>query len=249
MKVTKAKIIVAAVVLCTLGAAFFLQGNDFFLPYKTETPVQMESPEETAFPERNSVLAEQEEQAESENGTVSESAPQAKDSQAAFTPQPTEVQSETEEEKPAEPKEKNATEEHELTCNLSVSCAAALEHMDKLDPAKRAGIPEGGIIFPAQRVTFYEGETVFHVLQREMKKNKIHMEFVNTPMYRSAYIEGIYNLYEGDCGELSGWLYCVNGTFPGYACSQYSLSDGDTVEIIYTCDSGRDVGGERSVDN
>ena len=62
--------------------------------------------------------------------------------------------------------------------------------------------------------SFYEGETVFHVLLRETKKNKIHFEFVNTPVYNSAYIEGIGNLYEFDCGELSGWMYCVNGWYP-----------------------------------
>ena len=40
-----------------------------------------------------------------------------------------------------------------------------------------------------------------------MKKNKIHMEFENTPLYNSAYVEDIANLYEFDCGELSGWMY------------------------------------------
>ena len=39
---------------------------------------------------------------------------------------------------------------------------------------------------------------------REMKKAKIHMEFRNTPIYNSAYIMGINNLYEFDVGELSG---------------------------------------------
>lgn len=33
-------------------------------------------------------------------------------------------------------------------------------------------------------------------------------------MYNSAYIEGINNLYEFDCGELSGWMYKVNGLVP-----------------------------------
>ena len=37
---------------------------------------------------------------------------------------------------------------------------------------------------------------MFNVLQREMRKAGIHMEFEDTPMYNSAYIEGINNLYE-----------------------------------------------------
>ena len=63
-------------------------------------------------------------------------------------------------------------------------------------------------------------------------------------LYNTAYIEGIANLYEFDCGELSGWMYRVNGEFPNVGCSLYKLKDGDTVEWVYTCDLGRDVGGE-----
>ena len=92
-------------------------------------------------------------------------------------------------------------------------------------------------------VTFYEGESVFNVLQRTCKQQKIHMEFSNTPIYNSAYIEGIHNLYEFDVGNLSGWMYKVNGWFPNYGCSRYQLKDGDVIEWVYTCDLGYDVGG------
>ena len=81
------------------------------------------------------------------------------------------------------------------------------------------------------------------MLQRVCRDNGIHMEFSNTPMYNSAYIEGIGNLYEFDCGEQSGWMYAVNGWFPNYGCSRYALKDGDTVKWVYTCDYGKDVGG------
>lgn len=133
------------------------------------------------------------------------------------------------------------------TCTLSVSCASILDNMDWLDPEKVELVPEDGVIFPPTEVTFYAGESVFNLLQREMKKNKIHMEFVNTPIYNSAYIEGINNLYEFDCGELSGWMFKVNGWFPNYGCSRYALQPGDNVEWVYTCDLGVDVGGYVSV--
>ena len=55
-------------------------------------------------------------------------------------------------------------------------------------------------------------------------------------------VEGINQLYEFDCGELSGWMYSVNSWFPNYGCSQYEVSDGDMIEWRYTCDLGRDVG-------
>ena len=50
-------------------------------------------------------------------------------------------------------------------------------------------MPSDGVIFKEQTVEFYDGESVFDLLQREMKNSKIHMEFENTPMYNSAYIE------------------------------------------------------------
>lgn len=129
------------------------------------------------------------------------------------------------------------------TCTLSVRCDTLLDHLDWLDSEKKDLVPEDGIIFPATQVTFYEGESVFDVLLREMKSAQLHMEFVNTPIYNSAYIEGINNLYEFDCGELSGWMYKVNGWFPNYGCSRYALQDGDVVEWVYTCSLGADVGG------
>lgn len=89
----------------------------------------------------------------------------------------------------------------------------------------------------------------FNLLVREMKQSKIHLEFENTPIYNSAYIEGIANLYEFDCGELSGWMYRVNGWFPNYGCSRYELQDGDKVEWLYTCDLGADIGGGDSTRN
>ncbi|MCD7947681.1 MAG: DUF4430 domain-containing protein [Oscillospiraceae bacterium] len=133
------------------------------------------------------------------------------------------------------------------TCTLSVRCDTILDNMSWLSKEKHELVPADGVIFPTTTVTFYEGESVFNVLQREMKGAKIHMEFVNTPMYNSAYIEGINNLYEFDVGELSGWMYQVNGWFPNYGCSRYQLQDGDVIEWVYTCNLGIDVGGYYAV--
>jgi hypothetical protein len=129
------------------------------------------------------------------------------------------------------------------TCTLSISCATILDNMDLCDPEKAELVPEDGWILKPTAVTFYEGESVFNVLQRTCKQLKIQMEFENTPIYNSAYIEGIQNLYEFDVGELSGWMYKVNEWFPNYGCSRYQLKDGDAIEWVYTCDLGYDVGG------
>lgn len=147
------------------------------------------------------------------------------------------------EEKPVPIESQDAVISNEaLTCTLAVRCNSVLDNMSKLNAEKAEIIPKDGIIYAEQTVTFYEGESVFDLLLREMKRNKIHMEYVNTPAYNSAYIEGIANLYEFDCGGISGWRYKVNGSFPDYGCSYYQLKEGDKVEWIYTCDLGEDVG-------
>ena len=105
------------------------------------------------------------------------------------------------------------------------------------------------MLLAATTVAFSQGESVFNVLQRTMKQQKLHLEFVQTPLYNSAYIEGICNLYAFDAGDLSGWMYSVNGVFPNYGCSQYTLQDGDAVCWVYTCDLGADVGAESTGGN
>ena len=147
---------------------------------------------------------------------------------------------------PVEPQDAEISDE-ELHCTISISCATILDNMDKCDKNKRELVPEDGWILPPTEVVFYDGESVFQVLKRTCKQNGIHMEFENTPIYNSAYIEGIHNLYEFDVGELSGWMYSVNGWFPNYGCSRYGLKDGDVVEWRYTCDLGDDVGGRYAV--
>lgn len=129
------------------------------------------------------------------------------------------------------------------TCTLSVRCDTILDNMTSLDPTKAEIIPQNGVIYGAKVVEFTQGESVFDVLLREMRNRGIHFEFESAPIYGSAYIEGIANIYEFDCGAQSGWMYKVNGVFPRYGCSNYIISKGDRIEFVYTCSSGKDIGG------
>lgn len=129
------------------------------------------------------------------------------------------------------------------TATISISCETILNNMDQLDPDKKELIPEDGWILKPVEVEFTEGESVFDLLLRVCRNNLIHMEYSNTPIYNSAYIEGIHNLYEFDCGALSGWMYKVDEWFPNYGCSRYQLKDGNVICWEYTCDLGYDVGG------
>ena len=148
---------------------------------------------------------------------------------------------------PVEPEDADVNKSKSYTCTFSIECSTILNNLDMLDPDKLECVPSGGVILKKTTVTFYEGESVFDVLQRLCKEKGIHMEAEWTPIYNSAYVEGIHNLYEFDCGALSGWMYKVNGWYPNYGSSRYQLKDGDVVEWRYTCDLGNDVGGSYAV--
>ncbi|MBO5454804.1 MAG: DUF4430 domain-containing protein [Clostridia bacterium] len=137
--------------------------------------------------------------------------------------------------------EDNVTKSDKLICTLSIRCDTILNNLNKLKPEKAGIIPPSGIILAETEVEFFEDENIFNVLLRETKKNKIHFEFSKTPVYNSVYIEGIANIYEFDCGDLSGWLYKVNSQTLPHSCSEYKLKPGDKIEFIYTCDLGNDI--------
>lgn len=125
-----------------------------------------------------------------------------------------------------------ASSEAENVCMFSICCAEALE-ADALSADMRELLPTDGVIFAA-RTEFSDGETVFDVLRRVCRENRIHMESSSTPLYGSVYIKGIANLYESDCGTGSGWVFTVNGVSPGFGSGSFALSPGDVVEWKYT---------------
>ncbi len=136
--------------------------------------------------------------------------------------------------------------EDSLTVFLSINCSTVFDNWDKLDPRLRYEkyVPSDGFILHQTEYVLRPGDSVYDILNRAVRHNKIQMEYqgINESAYGSVYIKGINFLYEFSCGEHSGWMYKVNGKFPGYGCSKYKLKDGDVIEWVYTCDLGRDVG-------
>lgn len=250
MKLTKGKIIAAFVVLCVLAAAFFLQGQD-----GTRSAAEPDNTENTMPGAAVSGEAGDSSGATSDRTGQSEETGGQKPEEVVPAG-PTEQK--PEENKPAEPEQSEPVEEPSvepvpettpppeepdvLTCTLSISCATVLDNMDKLTPGKEDLIPADGWLLAPIEVEFTQGESVFDVLQRELKNRNMHFEYSTAALYDTAYIEGICNLYEYDCGELSGWEYAVNGEFFSYGSSQFTLYDGDEVAWVYTCDLGADVG-------
>lgn len=141
---------------------------------------------------------------------------------------------------PVDPKESKISGE-EKRCHLAIRCDTILNNTEKLNKEKKDIIPKDGVIYAKKEVVFYEGETVFDVISRETKNAGIHLDFEKNIALDSIYIKGIANIYEMDCGDLSGWLYKVNGLMPNYGYAQYKLKEGDFIEFLYSCDMGNDI--------
>ena len=126
-------------------------------------------------------------------------------------------------------------------CTFGISCAVLTDKTEILPKNKRLLVPSDGVLLSPVSVAVEEGESVFDVTARVCREQGIPFEFTMTPVYHTAYIEGIGNLYEFDGGSASGWVYTVNGEQPGVGCSDYPVHRGDVLMWHYTCALGRDI--------
>ena len=204
-------------VVTRAGGDFYVLGGSTASD-ETEETEQKEQTEQTEQSESTKVAQTQQQQEETEQVQQTTKAPETKK------------------------QEVKETESKKLTCTIAIDCKTILDNWDDLNKKKADYVPKDGWILKKQTVEFEEGETVFDVLKRVLKENKIQMESSYTPMYGSYYVEGINQLYEFDCGKNSGWMYRVNGWYPNYGCSSYTLESGDEIEWRYTCNLGSDVG-------
>lgn len=121
-------------------------------------------------------------------------------------------------------------------------CSTVLSHMDIIDPAVNPPevVPEDGVIIARCEVSLPEGATAFDALAAAARKQRVRVDYIGSAY--GTYVRGIGYVTEFGFGELSGWMYTVNGEFPDVSVSDRVLGSGDVVEFRYTCDLGRDVG-------
>ncbi|MGG0663026.1 DUF4430 domain-containing protein [Viridibacillus arvi] len=147
--------------------------------------------------------------------------------------------------KPSKPNKEDEKKKEFVT--ISISAATLLTHWDMLKPALQSEkyVPKNGVILKSTKYEILnEEETVWSIIKRATKEHGIHMEYegAGENQYGSVYIEGINHLYEFDAGELSGWMYSVNGQTPNYGVSAVTVKNGDNIQFQYTVDLGRDIG-------
>ncbi|MBQ5973574.1 MAG: DUF4430 domain-containing protein, partial [Oscillospiraceae bacterium] len=108
--------------------------------------------------------------------------------------------------------------------------------------AEEEHVPGDGVILPETEIEFSRGETVYDALIRAARKNGIQIDKKSSGG-GLVYVCAIGYLYELTYGDLSGWIYRVNGETPYVGCAEYVLSDGDRIQWDYTLNLGLDVGG------
>ncbi|MCD7944349.1 MAG: DUF4430 domain-containing protein [Clostridia bacterium] len=111
---------------------------------------------------------------------------------------------------------------------ISISCELVAGNADY--------IPEDGIILEPTVIEISEGDTVYDVTVAAARAMSIPLDIAE-----GSYVRGIDYIYELDYGDLSGWVYIVNGALPSVGCGEYTLSDGDVIEWAYTLSLGDDV--------
>ena len=93
-----------------------------------------------------------------------------------------------------------------------------------------------GVILPKTEVEIKKGDTVLSITRRVLDSKGIDFRI------RSGYVVGIDGQNEFDKGPTSGWMFSVNGDFPGIGPGSVTVEDGDYIQWLYTTNLGEDIG-------
>ncbi len=103
-----------------------------------------------------------------------------------------------------------------------------------------------GYVLRETEVDLNKGDSVWDITKRVLDENRIGYDYNFTKKYNSVYVESIDGDGEFDHGPDSGWMYNVNGDYPNYGASKYSLRNGDRIQWRYTTNLGEDLGQDLS---
>ncbi len=138
--------------------------------------------------------------------------------------------------------DKNSSDENDdknyIKCDVTIDCTILLSNMDKLNKNARKYVPDSGKLLDKTSIKIKKGSSAYDVLTAVCKQKKIAYDAEYSAIYKTSYVKGIGYLYEKMAGDMSGWLYLVDGVTPNVGASAYKLKGGEHIEWTYTC-SGR----------
>ena len=106
--------------------------------------------------------------------------------------------------------------------------------------AQNEFIPADGILLPMTQFQINQGETAYDILTQAAREYRIQLDSTGSGI-SLLYVKGIGYIYEYEFGEQSGWMYYVNGIAPSVNAAEYTLSDGDVIQWMYSRDIGQDL--------
>jgi hypothetical protein len=121
-----------------------------------------------------------------------------------------------------------------IQCTISIICPVLADDPSAMQEAYRNYIPGDGVLLETSTVTIKEGSSVFDLLKAVCQAKDIRLDAEYSSLYSGSYVRGIGHLYERRAGDMSGWLYKVNGVIPQKGASSYKLKDNDNVVWGYT---------------
>ncbi len=86
------------------------------------------------------------------------------------------------------------------------------------------------LLLKKTKVSVPKGSTVIDVVGKVLDENGISYTF------EGGYISEVNGLCEFDNGELSGWMFSVDGKYPTKSIEDYTVSSGDSIILHYTDD-------------
>ena len=118
---------------------------------------------------------------------------------------------------------------------FALLCGCVSTQIDANNTVTVSAVHEDGrVLLRPTQVPLPDGASAFDALTIATKEQGVVLAFDGSKPNR--YVEGIGGLFNASEGELSGWLYYVNGETPAVGADQYEIQDGDEYRFLFVTD-------------
>lgn len=126
---------------------------------------------------------------------------------------------------------------------VSIHVKPIFDHEEELKDNKKEYVPDDGMVLTSEMVNFEEGDTIMNVLKKAAKQQNVVIDFEAGAQSStgSSFIKGINQIYNGDCGAMSGWMYKVNGEWAEVPADQMKAEKQQNIEWVFICDYEIDI--------
>ena len=99
--------------------------------------------------------------------------------------------------------------EEGIKTTVSIDVSKIFDHEADLNKDKADFVPEDGMILKKVTVVIGKDSNALDQLREACEDNDVQIE-VSESQY-GKFVDGLGQIYSGDCGEWSGWMFKVNG--------------------------------------